>query len=126
MSDVKADVIFQNFRHQAVHAAPNRRQQHQNVGALVPFSDGALHGGDLPAQTFDAGKQLLFLIRNFREFVLHDFFAIPRIFSLTCTLGGYDIKDSAGKSVSLARLQARRRNTSSGSEPAERFAGLLV
>src|SRR5208283_5788396 len=91
-----------------------------------PFSDGALHGGDLPAQTLDAGKQFLFRFRNFREFVLHDFFAIPRIFSFTCTLGGYDIKDSAGKSLSLARLQARRRNTSSGSEPAERCAGLLV
>ena len=34
VGDVQANVIFQNLGHQAVHAAPNRRQQQKNV--LVP------------------------------------------------------------------------------------------
>jgi hypothetical protein len=32
---VQPYVILQNLRHQSVHSAADRRQQHQNVGALI-------------------------------------------------------------------------------------------
>jgi hypothetical protein len=70
---MQPDVIFQDFRHQAVDAAANRGQQHQDIGALVTVSDRALDRGNLPAHAFDPGKQLLFFFRDFRMFVSHSF-----------------------------------------------------
>jgi hypothetical protein len=73
MCNVQPDVILQDLRHQAVDAAANRRQEHQDIGALVTLSHRALDRGNLPAQAFDPRKQLLFFFRDFREFVFNKF-----------------------------------------------------
>jgi len=81
MRDVQPNVIFQDLRHQAVHATSNRRQQHQDVRAFVPVSHRVLDGSNLSREAFDPRKQLLFFFRDFREFVFHKiFFVFPALF----------------------------------------------
>src|SRR5579883_208169 len=71
--DMETNVVLENFRHQAVYAAANGGQQHENVGALIAFADGALDGVDLTGQALDAGEQLLFFLGDFRRLVFHQF-----------------------------------------------------
>jgi len=78
MRDVKPDVILQYLGHQTVHAASNRRQQHQDGRALVSVADRVLHRGDLSREALDSRKQLLFFFRDFWPFVFHDFDKFPR------------------------------------------------
>jgi hypothetical protein len=52
MRDVQSDMILENLGHQAVHPAANRRQQHQDVGALISFGDCPLHRADCPPSGF--------------------------------------------------------------------------
>src|SRR5580692_831744 len=68
---VQADVVFQDLRHQAVDTAANRGQEHENVGAFVAGSEGALDRCELAADSLDAEQELLFLFGNFGNFIAH-------------------------------------------------------
>jgi hypothetical protein len=81
--EVEADVVLHNFSHETVDAAANSGKQHEYVGALVLFGEGALDGFDL---AFDAADAL----KEFRIFVVcHDF--SPEILQTKYTLWGYTI-----------------------------------
>jgi hypothetical protein len=52
MHQVQLDVILQDLRHQAVDAAPNSRQQHQDVGTFVTLDYRALNSCNLSPSLF--------------------------------------------------------------------------
>jgi len=64
MHDVQSDMILENLGHQAVHPAANRRQQHQDVGALISFGDCPLHRADLSTRPLHSRKRSLFFFGN--------------------------------------------------------------
>src|SRR5580704_7018406 len=56
MRNMQPDMVFKNFRHQAVHSTANRREQHEDVRAFVSVRDRAFHSADLSSQPLDARK----------------------------------------------------------------------
>src|SRR5208282_4958343 len=58
---VKSNVGFENFAHQAVHATAYRGQQHQLVSAVVVGRQSSLHGIQLSTKFAHALQQLDFL-----------------------------------------------------------------
>jgi hypothetical protein len=58
VDEVEANVIFKHLRHEAVHAATNRGQQHQLVSAIGVALKRALYGIQLPAHFADPLQQL--------------------------------------------------------------------
>jgi len=125
MRDVQPNVVFQNLRHQAVHAATNGCEQHQDIGTLVTFSYRTLDRVNLSSEPLDAGKQFLFFLGDFREFVLH-FFLVFYIFLLTDTVGGYYIGVEPGKPNLPLDIGKGRMKSSRGNEPPRTFGGFPV
>jgi len=68
---VQADMVLKDLSHQPVNSTTDRGQQHQDVGAFISGSERALDGRKLAANPLDAEEQLLFLFRNFGNFILH-------------------------------------------------------
>jgi hypothetical protein len=56
MHYMQLNVVFQDLGHQAIHAATNRGQQHQNVGAFVAAAHSPLDGPDLSRKPLDPRK----------------------------------------------------------------------
>ncbi len=79
---MQADVIFQYLRHQTVDPAANRGQEHEDVGAFIPGSEGALDGRELATDSLDAKQKLLFLFGNFGNLILH-FYLLSSTFPFT-------------------------------------------
>lgn len=73
---VLADVIFEDFGHEAVDAAAHVGEEHEDVGAVGVAGERALDGVDLAANAFNASEKF------FIQMVCH---------RLAYTLGGYDI-----------------------------------
>src|SRR5262245_25013684 len=61
MKDMFADVILDQFRHEAVHRPPDRCDEVQDFGAWRR-TDGPFDGLHLPFQATDAGNQLGFVL----------------------------------------------------------------
>lgn len=57
---VQADVVFENFPHQAIDAPSHIRQKHQHVCAVIPGGQRTLDGINLAANAFYACYKLLF------------------------------------------------------------------
>jgi hypothetical protein len=79
MRDVQSDMILENLGHQAVHPAANRRQQHQDIGALISFGDRPLHRADLSTQPLNSRKQFLFFFGN-SDSLSFSFLRFPALF----------------------------------------------
>jgi hypothetical protein len=59
---VKPYVVFEDFGHQTVDAAPNVRQQHKDIRAIVARCERSLDRVNLSTNPLDTGDQLLFFI----------------------------------------------------------------
>src|SRR5581483_7133580 len=53
VGNMQTDMILQDLGHQAVNASANSSEQHQNIGALIAFSDRALNGIHLAGKPFN-------------------------------------------------------------------------
>jgi hypothetical protein len=80
---VLADVVFEDLGHEAVDAAADVGEEHEDVGAVRVAAEGALDSVDLTADALDAGEE--FFVLTMSHFVL------PRCLSLQLLyiLGGY-------------------------------------
>ena len=57
----QADVIFENFSHEAVYPTARIGQSHQDVGAIVAARQGTFDGLNVPANAVDAPLASVFL-----------------------------------------------------------------
>jgi hypothetical protein len=65
---VLADVVFEDLGHEAVDAAADVGEEHEDVGAVSVAAEGALDGVDLTADALDAGEE--FFVLTMSHFVL--------------------------------------------------------
>jgi hypothetical protein len=84
---VLADVVFEDLGHEAVDAAADVGEEHEDVGAVSVAAEGALDGVDLTADALDAGEE--FLVLTMSHFVLPRYLSLS-VFHLLYILGGYD------------------------------------
>ena len=56
--EMKADVVFEDFGHEAVDAAADGGELHEDLGTFVLGFEGPLDGGHLAADTLDAVEEL--------------------------------------------------------------------
>jgi len=61
LQHVLADVVFEDLAHEAVDAAADVGEQHEDVGAVGVAGEGALDGIDLAADALDAGEEFFVL-----------------------------------------------------------------